>query len=371
MWVPFLDLKSQYASIRGDVDVAFRQVVEASAFAADRFVERFEEEFAGSCRMPGCVSVGSGMEALRLSLLGLGVGPGDEVITVPNTFVATTQAICSCRARPVFVDVREDTYTMDPERLDAAITPRTRAVIPVHLFGQTADMDPILEIARSRGLYVVEDAAQAQGAEYKGRPAGTMGDAGCFSFYPGRRLGTYGDGGAVVTSHVDLARNIRTLRDQGRTNETGKARAARMDGFHAAILSVRLKHLPRWIEGRRSNAKRYDELLAGDGPAILPKEAGYGKHVYHVYAIRVPARDALIRELEEKDIFCGIHYPVPIHLQRAYRFLRMGKGSFPVAEKCASGFVSLPVYPELSVEQIELVVREIRRNLASAEEGTS
>lgn len=369
MNVPFLDLKAQYASIREEVGVALQQVLDQTAFAGGPFVARFEKEFAAYCGTQFAAGVGSGTEALWLSLLALGVGPGDEVITVPNTFIATAEAISCCGAKPVFVDVDETTYTMDPQRIEAAITPRTKAVIPVHLFGQTADMDPILEIARVRGLSVVEDACQAHGAEYKGRMAGSMGDAGCFSFYPGKNLGAYGEGGAVVTRHADLDRKIRMLRDHGQSKKYEHGMIgwnARMDGFQGAILGVKLRHLPRWNEDRRRNAARYGELLRNVDGVVVPKEARSARHVYHVYAIRVADRDTLIRALGEKDIHCGIHYPVTVHLQEAYRFLGLGRGSFPMAEKCAAEFVSLPMFPELSGEQIERVAGEIRRSLGQS-----
>jgi len=366
MKVPYLDLKAQYESIRGEVGDAIQQVLDRTAFAGGPFVAQFEKEFASFCGCSHAVGVGSGTEALWLSLLGLGIGPGDEVITVPNTFIATAEAISFCGARPIFVDVGEATWTMDPQRLEAAITPRTKAVIPVHLFGQTADMDPILEIARARGLSVIEDACQAHGAEYKGKPAGSMGDAGCFSFYPGKNLGAYGEAGAVVTSNEGLDRKIRMLRDHGQAKKYYHSLIgwnARMDGIQGAVLSVKLKHLPAWNEGRRRNAAIYDELLKGVKGVTTPKQAGYSKHVYHIYAIRVADRDRLIASLAEKDIQCGIHYPIPVHLLDAYKSLNLGTGSFPVAEKSAAEFVSLPMFPELSGEQIEWVVGEIRRNL--------
>ena len=366
MKVPFLDLKSQYASIRDEVNAALQQVLDQAAFAGGPFVAQFEQEFAAFCGSQHAIAVGSGTEALWLSLLALGVGPGDEVITAPNTFIATAEAVSFCGATPVFVDVTEDTYTMDPERLAAAITPRTKAVIPVHLFGQTADMDPILEITGSRGVLVVEDACQAHGAAYKGRPAGSMGDAGCFSFYPGKNLGAYGEGGAVVTDRADLAGKLRMLRDHGQSRKYEHAVIgwnARMDGFQGAILSVKLRHLPRWNDARRRNAALYSRLLKDTEGVIVPMEAPYARHVYHVYAIRVADRDRMIRDLAGKDIQCGIHYPGTVPLQEAYRSLGIGRGTFPVSERCASEFVSLPMYPELSGEQIERVVREVRRHL--------
>jgi dTDP-4-amino-4,6-dideoxygalactose transaminase len=359
MNVPFLDLKAQYESIKDEVGVAIQQVLDSCAFAGGPFVEQFEKEFASFCQCEYAIGVGNGTDAIWLSLLALGVGPGDEVITVPNTFIATAEAISFCGANPVFVDVDEKTYNMDPASLEAAITPRTKAIIPVHLFGQVADMDPIMEIASAHGLFVIEDACQAQGAEYKSRAAGSMGDAGCFSFYPGKNLGAYGEAGAVVTSNPELATKIRMLRDHGQQKKYHHAMIgwnARMDGIQGAVLSVKLKHLLEWNEARSRNAQIYNELIAEVDGVITPSQADYSKHVYHIYAIRVRNRDTLINTLAEKNIFCGIHYPVPVHLQEAYQSLRLRKGSFPVAEYCAEELVSLPMFPELTREQIEYVV---------------
>ena len=366
MKVPFLDLKAQYESIKDEIAVAIQQVLDKTAFAGGPFVAQFEKEFADFCKVSHAIGVGSGTDALWLALLGLGVGQGDEVITVPDTFIATAEAITYCGAKPVFVDVEETTYNMDPSKLEAAITPNTKAVIPVHLFGQMADMDPILEIARKRNLFVIEDASQAHGAEYKGRKAGSMGDAGCFSFYPGKNLGAYGEAGAVVTNNEELDKKIRMLRDHGQAKKyhhTYIGWNARMDGIQGAILSVKLKHLDKWTEARRRNAKIYDELFQGVRGVLPPQEATYGKHVYHLYAIRVTDRDRLIAALTEKEIFCGIHYPIPVHLLDAYQSLNLGKGSFPIAEKSASEFVSLPMFPELSKEQINTVAHEIEKAL--------
>jgi len=362
MKVPFLDLKAQYESIKDEVAGAIQQVLDKTAFAGGPFVAQFEKEFAAFCHTQHAIGVGSGTDALWLALLGLGIGPGDEVITVPNTFIATAEAISYCGAKPVFVDVEEKTCNMNPELLEAAVTPRTKAIIPVHLFGQMADMDPIMAIARKHSLYVVEDACQAHGAEYKGRIAGSIGDAGCFSFYPGKNLGAYGEAGAVVTNHADLDQKIRMLRDHGQAKKYYHAMIgwnARMDGFQGAILSVKLKHLPAWNEARRRNARRYDEMLGNTNGVVIPLESAQNKHVYHLYAIRVQNRDALIKALGEKDISCGIHYPIPLHMQDAYKALGLGKGSFPVVEKVSSEFVSLPMFPELGQEQIEFVVREL------------
>ncbi len=326
MRVPFLDLKIQYESIKEEVSIAVNEVMKNTAFAGGPFVERFEREFAAYCSSDFAAGVGSGTEALWLALLALEVGPGDEVITAPNTFIATAEAISFCGARPVFVDVDEATYNLDPNLIEAAITNRTKAIIPVHLFGQMADMDPIMAIARKHGLFVVEDAAQAHGAEYKGKKAGSIGDVGCFSFYPGKNLGAYGEAGAVVTSDPEIDRRVRMLRDHGQAKKYDHALIgwnSRMDGFQGAILSVQLKHLPGWNEQRRDNAKRYDNLLSGFDGVIVPEVGVHNTHVYHLYAVRVKNRDFLIKALAEKEIYCGIHYPVPVHLQEAYAFLKL------------------------------------------------
>lgn len=366
MKVPFLDLKSQYLSIKDEVAVAIQQVLDNTAFASGPFVAKFEKQFAEFCQTQHAAGVSSGTSALWLSLLALGVGPGDEVITVPDTFIATAEAISFTGAKPVFVDVEDKTYNMNPALLEAAITPRTRAIIPVHLFGQMADMDPIMAVAKKHKLFVIEDASQAHGAEYKGKRAGSIGDLGCFSFYPGKNLGAYGEGGAVVTNNAELDKKVRMLRDHGQSEKYIHAMIGwngRLDGFQGAILSVKLKYIQDWNEARRSHARQYSQLLAGVKGVIAPVEASYAKHIYHVYAIRVPNRKALMDALAQKDIHCGIHYPVPVHLQEAYRMLGLGPGSFPVAEKCADEFVSLPMYPELTEAQVAAVVAEIKNFL--------
>lgn len=339
-------------------------MLDNTAFAGGPFVEKFEKEFASFCQCDFAVGVGSGTTALWMALLGLGIGPGDEVITVPNTFIATAEAISFSGATPVFVDIDEQTYNLDPDLLEGAITPKTKAIIPVHLFGQTVDMDPVIEIAKAYGLFVIEDACQAHGAKYKGRCAGSIGDAGCFSFYPGKNLGAYGEAGAIITNNIELAEKMRVFRDHGQAKKYYHSMIgwnARMDGFQGAVLSVKLKHLPAWNEARRENARLYNDLLADVEGVITPKETDYAKHVYHIYAIRTENRDALIKALAEKDIFCGIHYPVPIHFQEAYKLLGYRTNSFPVAESCAEQLVSLPMFPELTEEQIEYVVHEIKR----------
>lgn len=367
MKVPFLDLKAQYETINDEVSHAIRQVLDKTAFAGGPFVAQFEKEFTEFCKTKYAIGVGSGTDALWLSLLGLGIGPGDEVITVPNTFIATAEAISFCGAKPVFVDVDEKTYNMNPDLIQPAITPRTKAIIPVHLFGQMADMDPIMDIARKHGLFVIEDACQAHGAEYKGRMAGSIGDAGCFSFYPGKNLGAYGEAGAVVTNNDDLDKKVRMLRDHGQAKKYYHGLIgwnARMDGFQGAILSAKLKHLPAWNEARRRNAQQYNELLGDANGISIPRETGYAKHVYHIYAIRVKNRDAVMTALAEKDIYCGIHYPVPLHFQEAYRSIGKSEGSFPVAEKTASEYISLPMFAELTKDQIAYVAREVRNHVA-------
>ena len=362
MNVPFLDLKIQYSSIKDEINAALQEVLNSTAFAGGPFVEKFEKEFAAFCQSAFAVGVGSGTDALWIALLCLGIGQGDEVITTPNTFIATAEAITFCGAKPVFVDIDEQTYNMNPDLLKGVITTKTKAIIPVHLFGQPADMDPIIKIAQEHGLFVIEDACQAHGAEYKGRRAGSIGHAGCFSFYPGKNLGAYGEAGAVVTNSAELAEKIKRFRDHGQAKKYFHSMIgwnARMDGFQGAVLSVKLKHLPAWNEARRKNAKLYNELLADLDKVKTPVEADYAKHVYHIYAIRTKNRDVLMRALAEKNISCGIHYPILLHLQDAYRSLGYTQGSFPIAEKCAAEFLSLPMFPELTNEQITQVVNAI------------
>jgi dTDP-4-amino-4,6-dideoxygalactose transaminase len=363
MNVPFLDLKSQHAPIRADLNRAIQDVIDENAFAGGPFVAQFETEFAAYCESPFAIGVGSGTEALWLALLALGIGKGDDVITVPNSFMATAEAITYAGANPVFVDVDERTYTMDPAGLEKAVTPKTKAIIPVHLFGQPADMDPILEFAHQHGLFVVEDAAQAHGAEYKGRKAGTLGDAGCFSFYPGKNLGALGEAGAIVTNRPELQEKIRILRDHGQVRKyhhTMVGWNGRMDGIQAAVLGVKLRHLERGNQLRRSYAALYNRDLGGLGGIVTPACSQDVQHVYHIYAIRVQERDEVLRLLGERGIGYGVHYPVPIHLQEAYRDLRHQRGDFPVAERCADEFVSLPMFPELTPSQLQIVVEGVK-----------
>jgi dTDP-4-amino-4,6-dideoxygalactose transaminase len=386
MKVPFLDLKAQYESIKDEINEAIRQVLDSCAFAGGPFVEEFEKNFAEFCRVKHCVGVGSGTEAIWMALLALGVGPGDEVITVPNTFIATAEAISFCGAMPVFIDIDEKTYTMDPWKLKEFIEQKcefnqltnqlinrsterpVRAIIPVHLFGQMADMDPIIETATANNLFVIEDACQAHGAEYKGRPAGSFGDAGCFSFYPGKNLGAYGEAGAIATNNTGLAEKMAMFRDHGQSKKYYHDMIgwnARMDGIQGAVLNVKLKHLPSWNEARRKNAGRYDELLTDIAGIITPVEAGYARHVYHLYAVRVQNREKLMAALTDRKIYCGIHYPVPVHLQAAYETAGIRIGSCPVCERCAEEYVSLPMFPELTSEQQCFVIDKIREILSS------
>ncbi len=368
MKVPFLDLRAQYLSIKEEVHLALQDVLEQTAFAGGKFVAQFEAKFADYCKAEFAIGVNSGTSALWLTLLGLGIGKGDEVITVPSTFIATAEAISYCGATPVFVDIDEKTYNMNPELLEVAITDRTKAVIPVHLFGQSADMDAILAIAKRYGLWVIEDACQAHGAEYKGQRVGTFGDAGCFSFYPGKNLGAYGEAGAVVTNNAELAEKIRMLRDHGQSKKYYHNMIgwnARMEGFQGAILEVKLKYLNAWNNARRRHAQLYHQLLQQIPNVIVPIEADYARHIYHVYAIRVPQREALMKFLAEKEVQTGIHYPIPIHLQPAYQFLGLRPGSFPVAEQCAEQFLSLPMYPELTDEQIEYTAQQIKQFMSN------
>ncbi len=363
MKVPFLDLRAQHDPLRGEIMASLQEVIDQSAFAGGPFVAKFEEDFAAYCRTQFAIGVGNGTDALWLALLGLGIGPGDEVITVPSTFMATAEAISYCGAKPVFVDIDERTFTLNPALLERAITPRTKVIIPVHLFGQMADMDPIMEIAQRYQLPVIEDACQAHGAEYKGRKAGSIGTAGCFSFYPGKNLGAWGEGGAVVTNDPALNQKIRVLRDHGQNKKYHHSDIGwngRMDGIQGVVLRIKLKGLDRGNAARRAHARVYDDQLAGLPGLIVTPPAAYGVPVYHIYAIRVTGRDRVLQALTERGIGCGIHYPIPIHLQEAYRSLGLGAGSFPIAERCANEFLSLPMFPELTPAQIDTVVHEVK-----------
>ena len=366
MNVPFLDLKAHHEPHRAEFLRAMEAVFDRNAFAGGPFVAQFEEEFAAYCGARFSMGVGSGTEALWLALLAMDIGPGDEVITSPSSFIATAEAISFTGATPVFADIDERTYNLDPGKIEAVITERTKAIIPVHLFGQPADLDPIIAIAREHGLRVLEDAAQAHGAEYKGRRIGSISDAACFSFYPGKNLGAFGEGGGVVTNDPELRDRINILRDHGQSKKYHHKVIGwngRMDGIQGAVLSIKLKHLDESNAGRRAHAAHYDRLLADLDGVTIPASSEHLHHVYHVYAIRVADREHVMKELGERGIASGIHYPVPIHLQEAYKNLGYAPGSFPVAERCAAEFVSLPMFPELLPSQVGQVAQALREIL--------
>jgi dTDP-4-amino-4,6-dideoxygalactose transaminase len=360
--VPLVDLKAQYASIKPEMDAAIQRVLSHCGFIMGPEVKAFEEAFAVYCGTEQAVGVASGTAALHLSLLACSLGPGDEVITTPFTFFASGEAISQTGARPVFVDIDPFTYNIDPAQIEAAITPRTKAIMPVHLYGQPAEMDPILDVAHRHDLLVIEDAAQAHGAEYRGRRAGSVGDLACFSFYPSKNLGCYGDGGMIVGSDSGLVARVRRLRDHGRISKYEHDELGwgyRLDALQAAILGVKLRHLDDWNEARRAHAARYNELFA-DTEVIRPTVLDHVKHVYHCYVIRTPRRDELVEHLKAEGIGVVIHYPLPLHLQPAYKDLGHQLGDFPVSEACAEEVVSLPMYPELTDEQQQRVADVVK-----------
>ena len=360
--VPFLDLKAQYRSIKTEIDAAVLAVLESAQFVLGDEVAAFEREFAAYCGAAQGIAVNTGTSALHLALLAAGVGPGDEVVTVSHTFVATVAAIRYTGARAVFVDIDPASFTMDPALLERAITPRTKAIIPVHLYGHPADLDPIMEVARRHHLIVIEDAAQAHGAKYKGRPVGSIGDLACFSFYPGKNLGAYGEGGMVVTGNERWAQTIRMLRDWGQDRKYHHVLAGfnyRMEGIQGAVLRVKLRHLEKWTEARRAHAKRYQQILEGCGVGI-PSEAGWARHVWHVFAVRTADREGLMKALGERGVQTAIHYPVPVHLQPAYTDPAWGVGAFAHSEKAASEVMSLPMFPEMSEEHLQSVADALR-----------
>lgn len=364
MKVPFVDLRAQYHNIKREIDEAIARVIEDSSFILGREVERFERDFADYTGTRFAVGVSSGTAALQLALMACGIGPGDEVIVPANSFFATAEAVSTAGATPVFVDVDPISRTISAEEVARAITPRTRAVVPVHLYGQPADLDPILAVARRHGLVVIEDAAQAHGALYRGRRVGTFGTASCFSFYPGKNLGAYGEGGAVLTDEAEIARRVAMLRDHGSARKYHHELIGynfRMEGMQGAVLGVKLRYLDRWNELRRAHAARYNELLSGT-PFSLPVEMPYAYHVYHLYVVETPERDRLQQALHEAGIQTGIHYPVPIHLQPAYR--ASGRKRLPVAEEQATRVLSLPMFPELTEEQVAAVAQACRQFFA-------
>jgi dTDP-4-amino-4,6-dideoxygalactose transaminase len=356
--IPFVAMKAQYENLRRELEAAVLRVLDSSQFVLGSEVERFEANFADYCGTRHAIAVNSGTSALHLALVAAGIGPGDEVITTPMTFVATVAAILYVGAKPVFVDIDADTWTIDVGRIPAALTARTKAIIPVHLHGLMADMAPLLAIARERGLVVIEDAAQAHGAEYLRQRAGSLGTAGCFSFYPGKNLGACGEGGAVVTDDPELAATVGVLRDWGQTTKYHHALKGynyRMDALQGAVLGVELAHLEAWTEARRRNAAVYDRLLRPLGLPCPAKVSGR-RHVYHVYAVLVGERGRVRRRLHQAGVATGVHYPAPVHLQPAYADLGYRAGDFPIAERIAERTVSLPMFPELSEAQIGEVV---------------
>lgn len=360
--IPFLDLREQYLQIKPEIDAAISKVFDSGQFVLGDEVRAFEDAFARYSGVQYGVAVNSGTSALHLALLAMGVGPGDEVITVPFTFVATVASIGYTGARPVFVDIDPATFTMDVAGLERAITSRTKAIVPVHLYGHPADMDPILEIARRYGIRVLEDACQAHGAEYKGTRVGGLGAAGCFSFYPGKNLGAYGEGGIVVTDDRALASQVALLRDWGQPRKYHHALKGfncRMEGLQGSILHAKLRHLERWTDARRVRARRYDALLRDSGLGT-PTAAQDVRHVYHLYVIRTSDRAGLQRALQANGIGTGIHYPVPVHLQPAYADLGYGPGDFPESERAALEVLSLPMYPELSQTNLEVVAAAVK-----------
>jgi len=360
--VPFVDLQAQHRALAAEIRVAVDEVLTDCNFIMGRQVGEFERAFAAYVGVGHAVGVSNGLDALRIALAALGIGPGDEVIVPANTYIATALAASALGARVVLVDCDASTYNLDPAKLERAITSRTRVVIPVHLTGQPADMAPILEIAERRGLQVLEDAAQAHGAQYRGRPCGSMGVAGCFSFYPAKNLGAAGDGGMIVTQNEKLARQARKLSNYGEVvkyQHTEKGLNARLDTLHAAILQAKLPHLDKWNRLRARHAQRYRQRLAGIGDIRLPGVLPECTHVYHLFMVQTSRRDALRRFLQDRGVQTGIHYPTPIHLQPAYADHAWKKGDFPVAEALAAQIVSLPMFPELRDEQIDLVCERI------------
>ena len=362
MQVPFVDLKTQFQSLEKEILQATTEVMRNTAFIMGPDVSAFETEFAQFCGGEHCVGVNSGCDALQMALRALDVGPGDEVITAANTFIATVLAISSTGATPVLVDCLEDTYEIDPAAIESAVTERTKAILPVHLYGHPADMDAILAIAEKHGLLVVEDAAQAHGAMYKGRRCGSIGNAGCFSFYPGKNLGAYGDGGAIVTQDPAVAEKVGWLRNYGQSKKYYHDVVGwntRLDTVQAAVLRIKLEKLDAWNNARAANAARYCEHLK-DLPVQLPICKPDCTHIYHLFVVQSEKRDELMAFLGERGISCGIHYPIPVHLQKAYEDLEYRCGAFPVAEKAADRILSLPMFPELTTEQVDFVCDGIR-----------
>lgn len=363
--IPYLDLKAQYGAIQEEIQEAVGRVLSSGRYVLGPEVEAFEKDFAAYCKAGHCVAVNTGTSALQLALLAAGVGPGDEVITTPLTFVATTAAILYTGAKPVFVDIDPRTLNVDANQVASAVTPRTKALLPVHLHGKPANMAPLLDLAQKKNIALIEDAAQAHGAEALGKRVGKLGLAGCFSFYPGKNLGAYGEGGALVTNDEAVAKKARLLRDWGAEKRHHHDLAGfnfRMEALQGAILAVKLKHLEKWTAARRALAKRYDAKLKG-APLRIPETPAGVRHVYHVYAVLVEKRDQLQGYLKEMGIETHIHYPIPVHLQKAYAGLGYKPGDFPQAEKACSQLLSLPLYPEMTEAQVDETAAAVRSGL--------
>jgi dTDP-4-amino-4,6-dideoxygalactose transaminase len=368
MKIQFVDLTRQYGDIKDDLDTAIRSVLEEGAFIGGRHVASFETAFAEFCGVKHCIGVGNGTDAIFVTLKALGIGPGHEVITAANSFIATSEAITLSGAKVVFVDIDPKTYNIDPSKIEPKVTSRTRAIIPVHLYGHPADMDPILDLARSRKLFVIEDAAQAHGASYKGKPIGSLGDAACFSFYPSKNLGAYGDAGAIVTNSDDLALKARMIANHGRIGKYDheiEGLNSRLDGLQGAILLAKLKYLPEWTKRRREHAQLYNRLLASTG-VVTPLEMPYARAVYHLYVIRVKSRTrtSLRAYLGRQNIATGIHYPASLPNLPAYSYLEHGPLKFPEATNASNEIVSLPMYPELREPEISFVCNKVSEFLS-------
>lgn len=361
--IPFVDLKSQYRSIKDEIQAAISRVLDNTSFILGPEVQAFEAAFAEYVGAKYCVALNSGTAAVQVAVQSCGIGAGDEVIIPANTFFATAEGVSTAGATPVLVDAAADSYNIDVTKIEAAITPRTRAIMPVHLYGQSADLDPILEIAAKHKLDVIEDAAQAHGSLYRGKRVGAMGRVGCFSFYPGKNLGAYGEGGAIVANDESVARYARLLRDHGSEKKYHHEIVGynfRMEGIQGAVLNVKLKYLDRWNDLRRQHAAQYNELLAGSG-LVLPIEMDYALHIYHLYVVQTDDRQGLQQALAAADVQTGIHYPIPIHLQPAYASLGHAVGDFPASERQAQRVLSLPMFPELTGEQIEQVAAAVKQ----------
>jgi dTDP-4-amino-4,6-dideoxygalactose transaminase len=366
MQVPFVDLKKQYAQIKDEVLAALKNVCENTAFILGPNVLEFEKNFAEYVGVQHCVALNSGTAGNQIALQAL-IQPGDEVITAPNTFIATSEGITAAGGKVVFCDIDEQSYNLDPKKLEEAITPKTRAIVPVHLYGQPADMDPIMEIARKHDLFVIEDAAQAHGASYRGKNAGAIGHAAVFSFYPGKNLGAYGEGGAITTNMDKVADFARLYRDHGSMEKyihEIEGHNFRMEGFQGAVLNVKLNYIEEWTEARRKNAHIYNQYFQGVEGVITPTELPERRHVYHLYVLRVKDRDGLQKYLGENGVASGFHYKYPLHLQKAYAHLNYKEGDFPVTEKVMGEIISLPMFPELTEEQIAYTVEKVKEFLS-------